>query len=123
MVGHVGRGMTSPSLNNTHSWTTSGVTCHHRLWEAHTVERRRAWHAIIALCDVPPSIQAERHPTRQPAGAAGAREQADHAGQQPRGPAAAEEAAVTTVSAGTAVTAVTAVTLVSGAAVSGVTSL
>ena len=65
-------------------------------------------------CDVPPSIQAERHPTRQPAGAAGAREQADHAGQQPRGPAAAEEAAVTAVST---------VTLVSGAAVTEVTSL
>ena len=65
-------------------------------------------------CDVPPSIQAERHPTRQPAGAAGAGEQADHAGQQPRGPAAAEEAAVTAVSA---------VTTVSGAAVTEVTSL
>ena len=71
-------------------------------------------------CDVPPSIQAERHPTRQPAGAAGAGEQADHAGQQPRGPAAAEEAAVSAVMA---VTAVSAVTLVSGAAVTGVTSL
>ena len=68
-------------------------------------------------CDVPPSIQAERHPTRQPTGAAGAGKQADHAGQQPRGPAAAEEAAITIV------TAATAVTLVSGAAVSGVTSL
>ena len=51
---------------------------------------------------------------RQPAGAAGAREQADYAGQQPRGSAAAEETTVTTVSA---------VTLVSGAAVTGVTSL
>ena len=71
-------------------------------------------------CDVPPSIQAERHPTRQPTGAAGAGEQADHAGQQPRGPAAAEEAAVSAVMA---VTAVSAVTLVSGAAVTGVTSL
>ena len=28
---------------------TSGVACHHRLWEAHTVERLRAWHAIIAI--------------------------------------------------------------------------
>ena len=62
-------------------------------------------------CDVPPSIQAERHPMRQPAGA---REQTDHAGQQPRGPAAVEEAAVTTVSA---------VTHGSGAAVSSVSSL
>ena len=74
-------------------------------------------------CDVPPSIQAERHPTRQPAGAAGAREQADQAGQQPRGPAAGEEIAVTTVSAVTVVTAVTAVTHGSGAAVSSVSSL
>ena len=74
-------------------------------------------------CDVPQSIQAERHPTRQPAGAAGAREQADQAGQQPRGPAAGEETVVTTVLVVTAVTAVTAVTLVSGAAVTGVTSL
>ena len=71
-------------------------------------------------CDVPPSIQAERHPTRQPAGAAGAGEQTDHAGQQPRGPAAAEEAAVSAV---TTVTAISAVTTVSGAAVTGVTSL
>ena len=27
----------------------SGVECHHRLWAAHTVERRRAWHAVMAL--------------------------------------------------------------------------
>ena len=40
--------MTSPPLDNTHGRTTSGVTCHHRLWKAHTVERR-AWHAIIAF--------------------------------------------------------------------------
>ena len=45
----VGRGMTSPPLDSTHNRMTSGVACHHRLWEAHTVERRRAWHAIIAL--------------------------------------------------------------------------
>ena len=25
------------------------MACHHRLWAAHTVERRRAYHAIIAL--------------------------------------------------------------------------
>ena len=72
------------------------------------------------MCDVPPSSQAERHPTRQPTGAG---EQADHTGQQPRRPAAAEEAAVTAVSAVTTVTAVSAVTLVSGAAVTEVTSL
>ena len=27
----------------------SGVECHHRFWAAHTVERRWAWYAIIAL--------------------------------------------------------------------------
>ena len=26
---------------------TSGMTCHHRLWTAHTIERRRPWHTII----------------------------------------------------------------------------
>ena len=45
----VGHGMPSSPLGSTYSGTTSGVACHHRLWEAHTVERRRAWHAIIAL--------------------------------------------------------------------------
>ena len=45
----VGRGMKSPPLDSTHDRTTSGVECHHRLWTAHTVERRRAWHAIIAI--------------------------------------------------------------------------
>ena len=41
--------MTTPLLDNTHGRTTSGVTCHHRLGTAHTVERRRLWHAIIAF--------------------------------------------------------------------------
>ena len=45
----VGRGMTSPSLDSKHGWTASGVKCHHRLWEAHTIERRQAWHDVIAL--------------------------------------------------------------------------
>uniref|UniRef100_A0A3Q7HKW9 Uncharacterized protein n=1 Tax=Solanum lycopersicum TaxID=4081 RepID=A0A3Q7HKW9_SOLLC len=69
----VGHGMTSPPLDNTHGRTTthsrmtSGVACHHRLWPfdgkhdrttsgvtcnyraAHTIKRRRAWHAIIAF--------------------------------------------------------------------------
>ena len=40
----VGRGMTSLPLDSTHGRTTLGVTCHHRLWTAHTVERRRAFH-------------------------------------------------------------------------------
>ena len=45
----VGRCMPSSPLASTHSRTMSGLACHHRLWAAHTVERRRAWHAIIAF--------------------------------------------------------------------------
>ena len=41
--------MSSLPLENTHGRTTSGMACHHRVWAAHTVERRRAWHAIIAF--------------------------------------------------------------------------
>ena len=44
---NVGRGMTSPPLDSTHGRTTSSLTCQHRLWTAHTVEQRRAWHSII----------------------------------------------------------------------------
>ena len=36
-------------MGNTNGLTTSGVDYQHHLWEAYTVERRRAWHAIIAL--------------------------------------------------------------------------
>ena len=43
------RGMISPPLDSTHGQTTSGVACHHRLWTAHMVERRRAWHDVTAL--------------------------------------------------------------------------
>ena len=46
---NVGRGMPSSPLCSTHGRATSGVACHHRLWAAHSVERRRAWHAIFAL--------------------------------------------------------------------------
>ena len=45
----VGRGMPSSPLGSTHGRTTSGVECHHCHWAAQTVERRRAWHAIIAF--------------------------------------------------------------------------
>ena len=45
----VRRDMPSPPLNSTHDRTTSGVACHHHLWAAHMIERRRAWHAIIAF--------------------------------------------------------------------------
>ena len=48
-VSIVGRCMISPPLDSTHGHTTSGKACNHRLWAAHTVERRQAWHAIIAL--------------------------------------------------------------------------
>ena len=33
----------------THCQTTSGVTCHHRLWTADTVERCQVGHAIIVF--------------------------------------------------------------------------
>ena len=63
----VGRGMPSSPLGSTHARTTSGlachhclwtsrhsrtasgVACHHRPWMANTVERRRAWQAIITI--------------------------------------------------------------------------
>ena len=41
--------MPSPSLDSTHGQTTLGVTCHHRLWTAHTVEKHRVWLNITAL--------------------------------------------------------------------------
>ena len=45
----VGRGMTSPPLDSRHGRTKFGMSCHHCLSTAHTVGRRLAWHAIIAL--------------------------------------------------------------------------
>ena len=45
----VWRGMPSSPLGSTHGRKTSGVACHHRLWEAHTVERCCAGHDITAL--------------------------------------------------------------------------
>ena len=45
----VGRGITLPPLDSKHGRTMSGVACHHRLWAAQTVERRLAWHVIIAV--------------------------------------------------------------------------
>ena len=46
---YVRHGMTSLPLYSTHGRTTSGLACHHRLWAAQTIKRRRAMHAIIAL--------------------------------------------------------------------------
>ena len=43
------RCMPLPLLGSTHNRMTSGVACHRRPWEAHIVERHRAWYAIIAL--------------------------------------------------------------------------
>ena len=45
----VGSGMPSSHMGSPHSGTTSGIACHHHLWAAQTVERRRAWHEITAL--------------------------------------------------------------------------
>ena len=45
----VGRGMPSSPLVSINGQTTLGVACHHRLWTAHTGERRRACRAIIAF--------------------------------------------------------------------------
>ena len=37
------------TMDGKHGRTTLGVTCHHRLWTADTVERRQVGHAIIAF--------------------------------------------------------------------------
>ena len=36
-------------MDSTHGRSTSSVAIHYRLWAAHTVELRQAWHAIIAF--------------------------------------------------------------------------
>ena len=41
--------MPSSPSGSTHGRTSSEVACHHCLWAAHTVERHRSWHAIIAF--------------------------------------------------------------------------
>ena len=45
----VGCGMPSSPSGSTHGRTSSEVACHHCLWAAHSVERHRSWHAIIAF--------------------------------------------------------------------------
>ena len=42
-------GMTSPHMDGKHDRTASGVTCHYRLWKAHTVQRRWVLLDIIAF--------------------------------------------------------------------------
>ena len=46
---NVRRDMPSLLLDSTHGRTMSGVAYYHCLWAAHTVERRWAWHVIIAI--------------------------------------------------------------------------
>ena len=60
--------MTSQPLDSTHGQTTSGVACNHRLWAAHTVERHRAWHAILALGRQTPSNDVKRGMPSSPLG-------------------------------------------------------
>ena len=43
------RDMPSPPLDSIHDRTTSGMTCHHHLWAAHMIERRRVRHAVITF--------------------------------------------------------------------------
>ena len=62
----VGRDMPSPLLESTQRQTTLGVVCHHRLWAAHTVDRRRAWHAYIAFGQHKQSIDVGRGMTSPP---------------------------------------------------------
>ena len=69
----VGRGMQSLPLGSTHGRTTSGMACHHRLWAAHTVERRRAWHAIITLGRQTPSNDVKRGMPSSPLGSTNGR--------------------------------------------------
>ena len=46
---NIGRDLPSPPLDSIHGQTMLGVACQNRVWEAHTVEQRRAWHVIIAF--------------------------------------------------------------------------
>ena len=64
----VGRGMPSSPLGSRHGRTTSGVACHHRFWAAHTVERRRAWHVIIAFGQHTQSNNVRRYMPSSPLG-------------------------------------------------------
>ena len=58
----------STPWDSTHGRTTSGVALHHHLWAAHTVELRRAWHAIIAFGQHKRSNDVERGMPSSPLG-------------------------------------------------------
>ena len=64
----VGCCMTSYPLDGKHCQTTSGVTWYHHYWPAHIVERRRAWHVIIALGRQTPSNDVRRGMPSSPCG-------------------------------------------------------
>ena len=46
---NVGHGMPTLALGSINGRTTSGATCHHRPWVAHTVGLCRAWNARMVL--------------------------------------------------------------------------
>ena len=46
---YVGRGMPSLPFGKTHGQTTSGVAGNHIPWTAHTVEKRRVFHAFFVF--------------------------------------------------------------------------
>ena len=48
-MGRLRRGMPSSHVDNIYGWGTSREACNHGPCPEHTVERRRAWKAIIAL--------------------------------------------------------------------------
>ena len=62
----VGREMPTPPLDSQHGRTTSSMAFHYRPWAAYMVERRLAWHAIIAFRQHKRSNDVERGMTSPP---------------------------------------------------------
>uniref|UniRef100_A0A494GAC6 Uncharacterized protein n=1 Tax=Solanum lycopersicum TaxID=4081 RepID=A0A494GAC6_SOLLC len=60
--------MPSSPLGSTYGRTTSEVACYYLLWEALTVERRRAWHANITFEQHTPSNDVGRGMPASPLG-------------------------------------------------------
>ena len=58
--------MPSSPLDSAHDQTTLGMACHHRVWAAHTVQRHRAWHAIITFAQHKRSNDVGRGMTSSP---------------------------------------------------------